>query len=131
MKGGTVGIRLIKIGIVYLLVGMSLGVFMGATKDFTFRDVHAHINLLGWTLLGISGLIFNAFPELEAYTLSKVFFWLYNVSILLTLVMLALWIAGNTAVDPLLGIGSVLIVVATACFAWVVLTKLPVARRSA
>ena len=31
------GIRLIKIGIIYLLIGMSLGVYMGASGDHTLR----------------------------------------------------------------------------------------------
>ena len=119
------GIKLIKIGIVYLLVGMSLGVYMGATKDFTQHPVHAHINLLGWTLLGISGLIFHVFPQLEHNVLAKIYFWLYNLSVPLTLVCLFLLLNGNAAVDPILGLGSVLITVSAACFAWLLLTKLP------
>ena len=118
------GIKLIKIGIVYLLIGMSMGVYMGATKDFTLHPVHAHINLLGWTLLGISGLIFNAFPQLEQSVLAKVYFWLYNVSVPVTLVGLFMFLNGNAAVDPIVGLGSVLITVSAACFAWLLLTKL-------
>ena len=90
------GVKLIKIGIIYLLIGMGMGVYMGATKDFSVRPVHAHVNLLGWTLLGISGLI--------------------------------LFVNGNVAVDPILGLGSVLITVSAAVFAWLLLTKLPNAK---
>ena len=119
------GVKLIKIGIVYLLIGLSLGVYMGASKDFSLRPVHAHVNLLGWTLLGISGLIFHVFPQLEQSVLAKVYFWLYNLSVPLTLVSLFLFVSGNTAIDPILGLGSVLITVSAACFAWLLLTKLP------
>jgi len=120
-----VGIKLIKIGIVYLLIGMSMGVYMGATKDFSLRPVHAHVNLLGWTLLGLSGLIFHVFPQLEQSVLAKIYFWLYNLSVPLTLVSLLLFVNGNTAIDPVLGLGSVLITVSAACFAWLLLTRLP------
>jgi len=120
-----VGVKLIKIGIVYLLIGLSLGVYMGASKDFSLRPVHAHVNLLGWTLLGISGLIFHVFPQLEQSVLAKVYFWLYNLSVPLTLISLFLFLSGNTAIDPILGLGSVLITVSAACFAWLLLTKLP------
>jgi len=120
-----VGVKLIKIGIVYLLIGLSLGVYMGASKDFSLRPVHAHVNLLGWTLLGISGLIFHVFPQLEQSVLAKVYFWLYNLSVPLTLISLFLFVSGNTAIDPILGLGSVLITVSAACFAWLLLTKLP------
>jgi hypothetical protein len=119
------GIKLIKIGIVYLLVGMSMGVYMGATKDFTLRPVHAHINLLGWTLFGLSGLIFNAFPQLEQSALAKIYFWLYNISVPVTLIGLFMFLSGNPSVDPIVGLGSVLITVSAACFAWLLLTKLP------
>jgi len=120
-----VGIKLIKIGIVYLLIGMGMGVYMGATKDFSVRPVHAHVNLLGWTLLGLSGLIFHVFPQLEQSVLAKIYFWLYNLSVPLTLVSLLLFVNGNTAIDPVLGLGSVLITVSAACFAWLLLTRLP------
>jgi len=122
------GVKLIKIGVIYLLIGMSMGVYMGATKDFSVRPVHAHVNLLGFTLLGISGLIFHAFPQLEHSVLAKAYFWLYNVSVPLTLVCLFLFVNGNAAVDPILGLGSVLITVSAALFAWLLLTRLPSAK---
>jgi hypothetical protein len=119
------GIKLIKIGIVYLLIGMAMGVYMGAAKDFSLHPVHAHVNLLGWTLLGLSGLVLHVFPHLEQSMLAKVYFWLYNFSVPLTLISLTLFLGGNTAIDPVLGLGSVLITVSAACFAWLLLTQLP------
>ena len=38
------------------LCGMSLGIFMGMSRDFTLAPVHAHINLLGWVTLALYGL---------------------------------------------------------------------------
>ena len=125
------GVKLIKIGIVYLLVGMGMGVYMGAANDFGLHPVHAHINLLGWTLLGLSGLIFHAFPQLERAALAKIYFWLYNVSVPFTMVCLFLFLNGNAAVGPMLGLGSVLITVSAACFAWLLLTRLPGAKNEA
>jgi hypothetical protein len=49
---------------------------------------------------------------------------LYNVAVPVTMVNLAIFQTGNAAVGPLLGIGSMLIVVAGACFAWTVLSNL-------
>ena len=45
------GIIWIKIAVVYLLVGVSLGIYMGASGDHSLHPVHAHINLLGWATL--------------------------------------------------------------------------------
>ena len=122
------GVKLIKIGILYLLIGMGMGVYMGATKDFSMHPVHAHVNLLGWTLLGISGLIFQVFPALEQSVLAKIYFWLYNTSVPVTLVCLFLFLNGNAAIDPILGLGSVLITVSAACLAVLLWTRLPSAK---
>ena len=122
------GIKLIRIGAIYLLIGMGLGVYMGATGDHTLHPVHAHLNLLGWTLLGLSGLMFHAFPQLEQGALAKVFFWLYNLSVPLTMLCLFLVMSGYPEVEPLVGIGSVLILVAGVCLAVLLLTRLPGAK---
>ena len=119
------GIRLIKIGIIYLLLGMGVGVYMGASGDHTLRPVHAHINLLGWTLMGLSGLIFHLFPQLELSALARIYFWLYNISVPVALIGLFLFLSGFDVPEPVLAGSSVLITVSAACFAWLVFTKLP------
>lgn len=47
-----------------LLVGVSLGIAMGIAHDFHLAPVHAHLNLLGWTSLGLMGLTYRAWPVL-------------------------------------------------------------------
>jgi hypothetical protein len=50
----------IGVGIIAALVGMSLGIFMGVTEDFTLAPAHAHINLVGWASLSFFGLAYRA-----------------------------------------------------------------------
>lgn len=38
------------------LGGMSLGIVMGVSQDFTLSPAHAHLNLLGWVTLALYGL---------------------------------------------------------------------------
>ena len=45
-KMGTQGFFIA--GIVFVLLGMLLGIWMGMNEDFTYKDVHAHLNLVGW-----------------------------------------------------------------------------------
>jgi len=45
------------------LVGMSLGIFMGANEDFTLAPVHAHLNLLGWVSMFLYGLYYRGAPH--------------------------------------------------------------------
>ena len=44
----------LKLAVLYLIVGIGLGIAMGATENFTLRPVHAHLNLLGWTTLALA-----------------------------------------------------------------------------
>lgn len=47
-----------------MVAGVSLGIAMGIAHDFHLAPVHAHVNLLGWTSLGLMGLTYRAWPEL-------------------------------------------------------------------
>lgn len=38
------------------LGGMTLGIVMGLSQDFTLAPAHAHLNLLGWVTLALYGL---------------------------------------------------------------------------
>lgn len=49
-----------------LIVGVAMGIAMGIAHDFHLAPVHAHVNLLGWTSLGLMGLTYRAYPALEA-----------------------------------------------------------------
>lgn len=49
-------------GVVYLLLGMSWGMHMGASEDFAMAPAHAHLNLLGWVTMAIYGHFLRAHP---------------------------------------------------------------------
>ncbi|HET8730640.1 MAG TPA: hypothetical protein VFM34_05955, partial [Moraxellaceae bacterium] len=54
--------RWIFAAVLYFCLGVSLGLFMGASHDHTLFPVHAHINLLGWVSLTLIGVIYHFFP---------------------------------------------------------------------
>ncbi len=54
------------IAIVYLLVGMGLGEYMAGSDDTTLRPLHAHINLVGSTLMAIFAAIYKVYPAMAA-----------------------------------------------------------------
>lgn len=47
-----------------LVIGVSVGIYMGVTHDYSLTPVHAHINLLGWVSLALFGLAYRSYPEL-------------------------------------------------------------------
>lgn len=94
--------RCLQLALLYLLVGISIGIFMGATRDFTLRPVHAHVNLLGWTTLALAGLVYGVFPKLADSRLAAVQFWLHNLSLPVMMGSLALVLTGRPQVVPAL-----------------------------
>jgi len=99
-------VRLIKLAVVYLVIGMTLGVGMGMSHNFLFRSVHAHVNLLGWVSLALAALVFHVFPETARTRLATVWFWSYNVCFPVGLGGLALVMAGHTWAEPALIVGQ-------------------------
>lgn len=49
-----------------LVIGVSLGIYMGVSHDFALAPVHAHMNLLGWVSLALFGLAYRSYPDLGA-----------------------------------------------------------------
>jgi hypothetical protein len=105
----------LKLAVLYLIAGVTLGIVMGASQNFTLRPVHAHINLLGWTTMGLAGLIYSVFPKAGQSRLARVHFWLLNLAMPVMMVALSLLLMGNVAMEPLLAgseiVGAVAIVV--------------------
>jgi len=62
----NVGALWLKIAVVYVLIGMLLGLYMGATEQMQYIPVHAHLNLLGWVTLALAGIVYQIFPRMAA-----------------------------------------------------------------
>lgn len=50
-------------GVLAGLIGMLLGIQMGAVHDFTLAPAHAHLNLVGFVTLFLAGLFYAVRPE--------------------------------------------------------------------
>ena len=61
---------LIGTGILCLLGGESLGIWMGANQNFTLAPAHAHLNLVGWVTLSLYGVAHRLYPALSASRLA-------------------------------------------------------------
>jgi hypothetical protein len=64
----------------YVLVGMSFGIFMGITQDFSLAPAHAHLNLLGWVTMALYGT-FYALAREASRKLAWTTFWLNNIAV--------------------------------------------------
>jgi hypothetical protein len=111
------GILWIKAAVVYFIMGVSLGIYMGASGNHLFVPVHAHLNLLGWASLALIGLIYHHFPAAGSHRLATVQFWLHNAGLLTAMVLLIGALRGHTELEPLLGVASIVIGSAVVLFA--------------
>ena len=107
----------LRLAVLYLVAGVSLGLFMAATHDHSMFPVHAHLNLLGFVLLSLFGLFYRAFPIAVNTTLAKMHFGIYVPAHFVQMITLALYYRGYAAVEPALAAASMLVGVAILCFA--------------
>jgi cbb3-type cytochrome oxidase subunit 1 len=109
--------------VIYLCVGVTMGVYMGASHDHSLFPVHAHINLLGWVSLALIGVIYHFFPLAGASRLATVQFWLHNVALVVMMTALGLYLKGNAALGPVIAAGSMGLLAAVFLFAGNVLVR--------
>ena len=110
----------LRIATLYIIAGVSLGIYMAASNDHSLHPVHAHLNLLGWVAMTLFGLFYRAFPVAAETKLAKVHFWMYVPAHFAQMVLLVLFFRGCTGIEPALGLASVLVGVAFLCFTVVV-----------
>ena len=96
----SVSNNFLRLGVLSALVGMSLGVWMGANQDFVLRPVHAHINLLGFASMMLFGLFYRAFPAAGRGWLPLAHFALSVLGFLILMPSLALMLLAKPVFLP-------------------------------
>lgn len=107
----------IKLAVLYFVIGVLLGNYMGKTLDYTLHTVHAHINLLGWASLALAGVIYAVYPRAGESRLAVWHFWLSAILLPVMFIALAMYKSGNAGAIPVLGISSIAMAVAIVLFA--------------
>lgn len=104
------------IGVLYLIVGMVVGMYMGGSGDHSFAPVHAHINLLGFTLMTLFAGVYKLFPAMAENILARIHFWLYQVGVLAMLVALFLMLGRflpEATVGPIMPVTEIMVFLGT------------------
>ncbi|WP_188312022.1 hypothetical protein [Salinarimonas soli] len=95
-----------RLAVVFVLVGMAMGIGMAMSQDHSIMPAHAHLNLLGWVSLFLFGIYYERRPGLNASKLAVVqvaLWWAGTVA--LTVAVAAIHL-GYKAADPLAGMAS-------------------------
>lgn len=75
------GAKWIKLAVLYLVIGICVGLFMSYTLHLKWGSAHAHTNLVGFTTTAIFGVIYSLYPGAANNTLGKTHFWLHNIGV--------------------------------------------------
>ena len=99
-------------------VGMFWGIHMAISGDHTMAPAHAHLNLVGWTTMGLFGLYYTVTPKAAATMLAKIHlcFAVAGVVCIVPGIALAVWGSG----EALAAIGSILTVISMLIFLFTV-----------
>jgi hypothetical protein len=85
------------VGILCALIGMVLGMQMGATENFVLTPAHAHLNLVGWATLALYGGFYALAPH-ASMRLAWINFTVSTVGVLVMIPSLVMFLQGGN--DP-------------------------------
>ncbi|QKD04276.1 hypothetical protein [Mesorhizobium loti] len=112
-----------KTAVVWLILGIGAGLQMAISGDHGAFPAHAHINLLGWVTSAIFGGYYALNPAKAARKMAMIHYGLYNVGLVIMLPALYLMLQGNTALEPIVAVGSLIVASAVLLFAFVVFSN--------
>ncbi|WP_296742737.1 hypothetical protein [Mesorhizobium sp.] len=113
-----------KTAIIFLILGIAIGLKMGISGDHGAFPAHAHFNLLGWVTSAIFGGYYALNPAKAERRLAMIHYGLYTLGLVVMLPALYLKYAnGNDAMEPVLGIGSLIVAAGVLVFAVVVFSS--------
>ncbi|MEW6630367.1 MAG: hypothetical protein AB1440_05820 [Pseudomonadota bacterium] len=95
------------LAIIYSLLGMALGIHMAISQDHGQMPTHAHTMVAGWLMSAVFAFFYHLFPAAAQKRLATVHFWLTAISGTGLLIGLYVLLAGNPAIEPVLGISSI------------------------
>jgi hypothetical protein len=113
-----------KTAIIFLIVGIAIGLHMGIVGDHSAFTAHAHINLLGWVTSALFGGYYALNPAKAQRKLALVQYSIYTLGLLVMLPALYLKYGANMlSIEPVLAGGSLIVSAGVLMFAVVVFSR--------
>lgn len=112
-----------RTAIVFLIVGLCMGLKMGMSGDHSIIGAHAHANLLGWVTMAIFGGYHALNPEKAERRIATLQYGVYTFGVALMVPALYLMLSGNAALEPVVGIASLITFVGVLMFAYIVFSS--------
>jgi hypothetical protein len=72
----------VSVSFAWLIVGLLLGFYMGASGDNKFLDVHVAMLLPGFVVLTLYGVVYRLWPAMKKGRFAAAQFWIANLGVL-------------------------------------------------
>lgn len=112
-----------RTAIVFLIVGLCMGLKMGMSGDHSIIGAHAHANLLGWVTMAIFGGYHALNPEKAERRIATLQYGVYTFGVALMVPALYLMLSGNPAMEPVVGIASLITFAGVLMFAYIIFSS--------
>jgi hypothetical protein len=113
--------NLLRISVIFIVIGMAVGIGMGMAQDFRLAPAHAHWNLLGFVALFLAGLYYHVAPEAAASGLARIQAWIAVIGAVVFPVGIGLVVLGGPSYEMAAILGSLVVFVGMILFAIIVL----------
>jgi len=116
-----------RTAIVFLLVGISMGLHMAMSGEHNVVGPHAHANLLGWVTMAIFGGYLALNPAKAETRFAYYQYLVYSIGVTVQIVSLYFLYRGYAALEPIVGVSSLVVLAGVLMFAVIIFGKQPVA----
>ena len=112
-----------RTAVIWLIIGLAIGLQMGMSGNHATIATHAHVNLLGWVTSAIFGGYYALSPAKAQKRLAMIHYAVYTFGLVIMLPALYLMELGNPQLEPILGIASLITFAGVLVFAVVIFSK--------
>jgi hypothetical protein len=116
----TVSKLYFKTAIVFLVIGIMMGLQMSISGNHNVIGAHAHTNLLGSVTMALFGTYFALVPEKAQSRLAKIQYGVYTTGVVVMTPSLYFMLLGNPAFEPLVAVSSLVGFAGVLLFAFLV-----------
>jgi len=113
----------VGVGLIWLVLGMALGLHMGITANNQLLTVHVAMLMSGFIVLSVYGVIYRLWPTLKDSPLAKAHFWIAVAGVLGQVIGAYQFATSGGTEIAVIASASVLALLAGVLMAWLFLTK--------
>ena len=118
--------------IIFLIVGLGMGLKMAISGSHDVIGAHAHANLLGWVTMAIFGAYYALAPGKAEGMMARVQYAIYTFGVVVMTISLYLYLSGNPSMEPVVAVSSIITFIGVFLFAFILFSAdRPVVRSDA